>query len=69
MKSEKRASVSPKSDTKPASVLAERSPNGQPHFEEAIRLCAYQKRENAGQPGGNGVNFWLEAESELSLAE
>ncbi len=33
--------------------------------EEAIRLCAYQKWEAAGQPTGDGVQFWLEAEQEL----
>jgi hypothetical protein len=33
--------------------------------EEDIRLCAYCKWETAGRPGGDGVNFWLEAEIEL----
>jgi carbon storage regulator len=31
-----------------------------------IRRCAYRKGDAAGKPGGNGVNFWLEAERELS---
>ena len=40
------------------------------HFEseEAIRLCAYQKWEAAGKPGGDGLQFWLEAERQLSNA-
>ncbi len=33
---------------------------------ETIRLCAYQKWEDAGKPECDGVQFWLEAESELS---
>jgi hypothetical protein len=35
---------------------------------EEIRLRAYQIWEAAGRPGGDGVNFWLEAERELSQA-
>jgi hypothetical protein len=33
---------------------------------DAIQHRAYQKWEAAGRPTGDGVNFWLEAESELS---
>jgi hypothetical protein len=33
--------------------------------DEDIRLYAYQKWEAAGQPTGDGVQFWLEAEHEL----
>jgi len=44
------------------------SPNDQPVFEEVIRLWAYQKWEAVGKPGGNGVNFWLEAEREILQA-
>ena len=33
--------------------------------EEEIRRCAYQKWEAAGNPDGNGVDFWCEAEREL----
>jgi len=67
----KRASASPMSETRPAvaSVLPEPSLNGQPVSAEAIRLCAYRKWEAAGKPGGNSVNFWLEAERELSQAK
>jgi Protein of unknown function (DUF2934) len=32
---------------------------------DEIRHLAYQKWEAAGQPVCNGVQFWLEAESEL----
>jgi hypothetical protein len=34
-----------------------------------IRLCAYQKWEEAGKPSGDGVEFWLEAEHELVHAK
>lgn len=66
-----RASAVPSSGERPAvaSILAEPSPNGQPVSEEAIRLCAYQRSEAAGKPGGNGVNFWLEAELDLAQAK
>lgn len=52
-----------------ASIFSEPSPNGQPVSEEAIRLCAYRKWEAAGKPGGDGVQFWLEAKQELSQAK
>ena len=35
-------------------------------MEEKIRELAYLKWERAGYPPGDGVNFWLEAEAELS---
>ena len=34
-------------------------------MEQAIRELAYSKWEEAGHPPGDGVNFWLEAETEL----
>ena len=34
--------------------------------EDAIRIRAYQKWEAAGKPAGDGVQFWLTAEKELS---
>jgi len=75
--SAKRASASPtrkrssptRKRSATASVLAEPSPNGQPISQEAIRLCTYRKWEAAGKPSGDGVNFWLEAEQELSQAK
>ncbi|MBA4190430.1 MAG: hypothetical protein C0467_20780 [Planctomycetaceae bacterium] len=36
---------------------------------EEVRLCAYRKWENAGRPGGDGVQFWLEAEQELGRGQ
>ncbi len=32
---------------------------------QVIRELAYQKWEKAGRPEGDGVNFWLEAETEV----
>lgn len=37
-----------------------------PASDEVIRLGAYMKWEAAGKPEGDGVNFWLDAEKELS---
>jgi hypothetical protein len=34
--------------------------------EEAIRLLAYQKWEQAGKPLDDGQQFWSEAEQELT---
>ncbi len=34
--------------------------------EDAIRIRAYQKWEAAGSPQGDGRDFWIEAERELS---
>lgn len=34
--------------------------------EETIRLRAHQKWEAAGKPDGDGVQFWREAEREVS---
>jgi hypothetical protein len=36
-------------------------------FEEAVKVRAYQLWEHAGRPEGDGISFWLEAESELSM--
>ena len=33
---------------------------------EDLRRCAYRKWESAGNPSGDGVQFWLEAEQELA---
>jgi hypothetical protein len=35
---------------------------------EQVRLRAYLRWEAAGKPAGDGVQFWLEAERELSGA-
>jgi hypothetical protein len=34
--------------------------------EETIRSHAYRKWEAAGRPDGDGLQFWLDAEKELS---
>ena len=62
------ASSHPTNEPKPdsASVLAKPSPNDKPPSQGAVRLRAYQRWETAGKPRGNGVNFWLEAEQEVS---
>jgi DUF2934 family protein len=36
--------------------------------EDEVRVLAYRKWLTAGMPSGDGVNFWLEAERELSQA-
>jgi hypothetical protein len=69
--SAKPASANPTSETKPAvaSVLAEPSPNGETISEEEIRPSAYRHWVAAGKPGGDGVNFWLEAKREFSQSK
>jgi hypothetical protein len=46
--------------------LTTRSPNRPTASEELIRARAYYLWEQAGRPEGDGVQFWLEAEKELS---
>ena len=49
-------------------VVADPAPTTQsrtPVTEERIRERAYLKWEAAGRPGGDGLNFWLEAQQEL----
>jgi hypothetical protein len=56
----------PQGGRAPAPAPGPPTPNGKAVCcEEDIRLCAYCKWEAAGKPGGDGVNFWLEAEKEL----
>jgi hypothetical protein len=43
--------------------------NGKPVSEDAIRLRAYQIWAAAGMPEGDGVQFWLKAEQELSCGK
>lgn len=43
--------------------------NGKSVSSDDIRLRAYQKWEAAGRPGGDGINFWVEAERELLQAQ
>ena len=37
-----------------------------PVDEHAIRVRAYERWEAAGRPEGDGVQFWLDAEKELT---
>jgi len=37
--------------------------------EQAIREAAYRKWKEAGAPEGDGVQFWLEAESECNCED
>lgn len=37
--------------------------------EQSVRELAYQKWEEAGRPEGDGVQFWLDAEKELTADE
>jgi hypothetical protein len=46
-------------------VTRELAEHGGVTLEEATRVRAYQLWERAGHPPGDGVSFWLEAESEL----
>jgi hypothetical protein len=55
----------PTTPTKAAVAFNDNNHNGKWVSEEDIRLCAYQKWQAAGQPTGDGVQFWLEAEEEL----
>ncbi|MCA9087080.1 MAG: DUF2934 domain-containing protein [Planctomycetaceae bacterium] len=57
----------PQVDTPEVKIFAEaESSESPPASVDDIRLCAYQKWEDAGRPECDGVDFWLEAESELS---
>jgi hypothetical protein len=49
-----------------ASLNTVKSPNRAGPSEELIRARAYYLWEQAGRPEGDGVQFWLEAEQELS---
>jgi len=52
----------PSGGTSPSS----RNPGRPAPTEEAIRTRAYSLWEQAGRPACDGVQFWLEAEKELS---
>jgi len=58
--------ATPPSTATPRSVLGKQIRTGKRVHEDAIRICAYQKWEAAGKPAGDGVQFWLAAEQELS---
>ena len=46
---------------------ADQPPSGS--IEEEIRVLAYYKWESSECPGGDGVEFWLEAEREINAAQ
>lgn len=48
-----------------ATTLQPPKHNGKP-TEEAVRARAHMLWEQAGRPGGDGVEFWLRAEQELT---
>jgi DUF2934 family protein len=49
-----------------ASGPGDQTQAGRSVSEEAIRLRAHQKWEAAGEPDGDSLRFWLEAEREIS---
>lgn len=68
-----RNSVAMKSDstivspTKQATITdGEKYQSTSPISSDDIRLLAYKNWEKAGKPAGDGIQFWLEAEHELS---
>ena len=52
--------------TTPPRTAAPADGKSHPTSADDIRLRAYRKWEAAGQPPGDGVRFWLEAERELT---
>ena len=64
----KRASAAPIAQPAPALEPANAERNGKPTAND-IRARAYEKWEAAGRPAGDGVQFWLQAETELSQME
>jgi hypothetical protein len=50
-------------------AIGEPGRNGQCVTEEAIRLWAYAKWEEAGNRPGDGVQFWLDAERQLKAKQ
>ena len=58
----------PESGDEPAEP-ALRATTGRSVSAAEVRLLAHQKWEAAGRPGGDGANFWLEAERELAKSK
>lgn len=50
-------------------TAGEKARSSGPVTADDIRLCAYQKWEEAGKPTEDGIRFWLEAEQELRQTE
>lgn len=62
----KPGSVQSSNVAQPIRPVVSHSPsgNGKP-IEEEVRIRAYLMWEASGRPGGDGVNFWLQAEREF----
>ena len=60
----KRFSVAPIEQPAPPIEPVNAERNGKPTVND-IRMRAYEKWEAAGRPAGDGVQFWLQAETEL----
>ena len=58
--------VAPTTATQTAVASGDKSQNAPLVSAEEIRFCAYRKWEVAGKPTGDGIQFWLEAEQELT---
>jgi hypothetical protein len=56
----------PKTGAPTVATPGEKDDNGGSVSADDIRLRAYRKWESAGKPTGDGVQFWLEAEQELT---
>jgi hypothetical protein len=50
----------------PAVAVGEKGREARSVCSDDIRLRAYRKWEDAGKPTGDGVQFWLESEQELT---
>ena len=55
-----------KTTPQPATASGEKGRKPQLVSADEIRIHAYRKWEHAGKPAGDGMQFWLEAEQELS---
>ena len=56
----------PEKQTNDSSMIERQSIPTAARTEELIRERAFQKWENAGCPCSDGVEFWLQAETELA---
>ena len=53
----------------PGVTAGDKASNSRPVTADDVRLCAYRKWDSAGKPPGDGVQFWLEAEQEVTQGE
>ena len=59
----------PTTNTTPGVAAGDKASSLRPVTADDVRLCAYRKWERAGKPPGDGVQFWLEAEQEVTQGE